>query len=117
MKAQVKHRTHPKIYTREEKQRYCLEWKKSGKSKTEFCELVGLPKSTFYSWCYRFKQKIPSDTLFSPVALKTSPNLESEKLMQLEICLPNQTKLSISIQKNSLISFIQELSNATTIVR
>ena len=120
MKSQVKYnQVRSTKFTDEEKRSYCLKWKRSGQSKAAFCQSVGISKSAFYSWCYQFQQDLsepPSNTLFSPITLNASATLE-EALIQLEICLPNQTKILISMQKLSLIPFIQELGHAITIVR
>jgi transposase-like protein len=113
MRRQTKYRR----FTYEEKRNHYLEWKKSGQSKVEFCQSVGISKSTFFSWVNQFKDKIPDDVFFSPVTLKSAPTSEPDKVTQLEIHLPNQTRLFITIQKPNLISFIQELCHATTVIR
>jgi transposase-like protein len=121
MKPQVKYnQVRSTKLTDEEKRNYCLKWAHSGQNKTAFCQSVGISKSAFYSWCHQFQQELAglaSDAVFSPVALNSTSKLETENLIQLEICLPNQTKLLISMQKLSLVSFIQELSHAATIIR
>ena len=118
MRSQTKYpRQRSKNFTQKEKRDYYLQWERSGQSKAAFCQSVGLTKSAFYSWLHQFKQRIPSDTVFSPVTLKADPMMASENIMQLEICLPNQTKVLISVQKSNVISFIQELCHATTALR
>ena len=107
----------PRYFTDEEKHDVCLAWERSGQAKAVFCDSVGIAKSTFYKWYSQFKTQGNSESKFSPVTLKPSNTVEAEAPLKLETCLPNQTILSISMQKPSLISFIQELSNATTIVR
>jgi hypothetical protein len=101
----------------EEKRNYCLKWSRSGQSKAAFCRSIGISKSAFYLWCNQFHEEFPIDAAFSPVTLKSEPSLNPEALLQLEICLPNQTKIFIPMQKANVISFIQELCHATTVIR
>jgi transposase-like protein len=118
MRTETKYHRQPlKHLTKEQKRDYCLQWERSGQSKAAFCQSVGIAKSAFYSWCHQFKQEAPSDTVFSPVTLKASPTIASENVMQLEICLPNQTKVFIPMQKSNVVSFIQELCHAATVIR
>lgn len=118
MRTQTKnHRQRPNNFNHEEKRNLYLQWERSGKSKAAFCQSLGITKSAFYSWCHRFKLRTPSDTVFSPVTLKNSPTTASENVMQLEICLPNQTKVLIQMQQPNAISFIQELCHAATAIR
>ena len=118
MRTQTKyHRKRQKNFTHEEKRDFYLQWERSGQSKAAFCQSLGIAKSAFYSWRYQFKQGNSSDTLFSPVTLKTEPTMPLANVMHLEICLPNQTKIFISMQKSNLVSFIQELCHATTVIR
>jgi len=107
-----------RYFTDEEKRNYYLAWERSGQSKVEFCDSIGLSRSTFYQWCNKFEAEQTSETpTFSPVTVKTAPPQEVEPPVKLEICLSNQTTVCLSMQKTSLISFIQELSHATAIVR
>ena len=118
MRTQTKyHRQRPKNFTQEEKRNIYLQWERSGQSKAAFCQSVGIAKSAFYSWCLQFKLEPPTEKVFSAVTLKALPPMALENDMQLEICLPNQTKVLISIQKSNVVSFIQELCNATTVIR
>jgi len=118
MKTQAQYRRpSSKKFTHDEKRNIILEWERSGQSKAAFCQSLGITKSAFYSWCHQFKQRAPSDTVFSPVTLKATPTLTSENVMRLEICLPNQTKVLIPLQKSSVVSFIQELSHAATAIQ
>jgi len=117
MRTQAKyHRQHPKNFTQKEKRDLYLQWELSGQSKAAFCQSVGIAKSAFYSWCHQFKPEIPTDPVFSPVTLKSAPTMATENVMQLEICLPNQTKIFIPMQKSSVVSFIQELCHAATVI-
>jgi len=119
METQAKYRRLPaKKFTRDEKRNIILKWKSSGQSKAAFCQSIGLAKSAFYSWCIQFKHDLSDgETIFSPVTLKKVPTPNTQEFIQLEIWLPNQTKIVISMQKSSVISFIQELSYETTIIR
>jgi len=119
MRSQIKyHRQRPKNFSQEEKRHYCLQWERSGQSKAAFCQSQQITKSAFYAWYHQFKQSNPiEETIFSPVTLKAASTIASENIMQLEICLPNQTKILFPIQKSHVISFIQELCHATTAIR
>ena len=121
MRAQTQHhRKRPQNFTEKEKRNFCLQWEGSGQSKAAFSRSLGITKSAFYLWYNRFKEEKASYTAnitFSPVALKDSSAVTSENAIQVEICLPNQAKLSISMQKSNVISFIQELCHATTVIR
>ena len=119
MKIQAKHhRQRPKIFSQEEKQAYYLKWKNSGQSKTEFCQSQGITKSAFYTWCHQFKQEKPGSPVFSPVTLKMphASTMALDNIMQLEICLPNQTKILLPMQQSNVLSFIQELCHAARII-
>jgi transposase-like protein len=118
MRAQTKyHRQRPKNFTQEEKRDFYLQWERSGQSKAAFCQSVGITKSAFYLWCHQFNQDTTRDTVFSPVTVKMASPMHSENIMHLEICLPNQTKVFISMQKSNVVSFIQELCHAATIIQ
>jgi transposase-like protein len=110
------HRQRQSNFTQEEKRDFCLQWARSGQTKAAFCQSVGIAKSAFYSWYNQFKGESPSDAVFSPVTLKTAPTLVSDNVIQLEICLPNQTKIFIPMPKSNVASFIQELCHAATAI-
>ena len=106
-----------KKLTQEQKRNYCLQWQRSGQSKAVFCQSHGIAKSAFYAWLHQFKLENSNNTAFSPVTLKASPTLDTENVMHLEICLANQTKILIQMQKSKVISFIQELNHAIAAVQ
>ena len=119
MRNQTKHpRQRPNIYTQEEKRNLYLQWERSGQSKAKFCQSRGITKSAFYSWCHRYKpQDASSAPDFSPITLKACSSSNTENMVHLEICLANQTKILIPLQKSDVVSFIQELSHATSAIR
>jgi len=101
----------------QEKRDYYRQWESSGMSKSKFCKAHRLSASEFYYWCKLFKPKTVIDdaNAFSPVVAKTAP-LQTE-VAQLEMKLPNETRLFITLPERQLISFIQELCHAVTIIR
>lgn len=109
-----------RYYSDKEKRNYYQAWERSGQSKVEFSDSIGVARSTFYQWCNKFKTEQTSAPTFSPVTIKRASPQEGnivEPPVKLEICLPNQTTLCLSMQRVNLISFIQELSHATSTVR
>lgn len=112
------HRQRPTSFTEEEKKNYCLKWANSGQSKAAFCQSQGITKSAFYAWCQKFNQANPSkEKNFSPVTIKSTPTIDLDNIINLEICLSNQTKIFIPMQKSSIVSFIQELCHATKVIQ
>ena len=101
----------------QEKRDYHKAWQKSGMSKTEFCKEHGLKVNELYYWDKRFKEKPTELKQFAPVRLKQSQPDDQQNIAQLEIRLPNHTQLLVSLRENQLVTFIQELCNAVTIVR
>lgn len=114
------HSTAKKSLTEQEKQDYYRAWECSRMSKAKFCKENGLSIHDFYYWCRLFKPKtsseveqfLPVTTLVPPV-----PTFEAQNITQVEVRLPNQAQLLIKLQEHQLVSFIQELCNAVTIVR
>lgn len=86
--------------------------------KSKFCKTHGLIVDEFYRWSKLFRKKPPAEAKqFSPVIVKsTHPHLQ-QNMTQLELQLPNQAKLFIALRENQLVSFIQELCHAVTIIR
>ena len=93
-----------KKLSEQEKRDYCKQWESSGMSKNGFCKAYGLSVNEFYYWCKLFKPKTVIDecNAFSPVVAKTAP-LQTE-VAQLEIKLPNETRLLITLPERQLIS-------------
>jgi transposase-like protein len=113
------HAATEKTFSEQEKRDYYKAWESSGMHKSRFCKEHGLPVDAFYCWHKMFRKRSLSaeSKQFSPVIIKhTSPNLQ-QNMTQLELQLPNQTKLLITLRENQLVSFIQELCHAVTIIR
>lgn len=106
-----------KNFTIADKRQYCIKWEKSSSSKPDFCKKVGVSKSAFYAWYKQFKEGLLNEPIFSPITIKAEPILDKQEGVQVEIRLPNQAQLLVTIQKPGLISFIQELCHATAIIR
>ena len=106
-----------KIFSNQEKRSYCIAWEKSGLSKRVFSKMEGFPPSTFYSWYSLFKKQRLDAPSFSPVVVKSSPSIERQDMIQFEMHLPNQAQLFITMREHGLVSFIQELCHAVTVIR
>lgn len=106
-----------KIFSIQERLKYCIDWKQSGMSKRIFCKNAGISSSALYNWCKQFKKELINDTAFSPVTLKALPVINRKDPIQLEIRLPNQAQLLITMPEQGLVSFIQELCHAASIIR
>ena len=106
-------------FSEQEKQDYYTQWQNSGMTKRKFCKEHGLPANQFYYWCKSFTPKAVDETCmgFSPVVAKTAPAHQQFAVTQLEMRLPNQAQVLITLPQHQLISFIQELCHAVTIVR
>lgn len=102
-------------FSLEEKRNYCIAWKKSGMSQIAFCKAYGVSKSALHSWYKEFNQE-DKGSGFSPLVSEQSP-LKRAEMAQLTIGFPNQMQLSITLPEQRLVSFIQELSCATAIIR
>jgi transposase-like protein len=88
-------------------------------SKRDFCEEHGLSVNSLYYWhkLFRKKEPISKAKQFSPVVAKIVPADHQQAMIQLEIRLPNQVQLFVSLRESNLVSFIQEFSNAVTVIR
>jgi hypothetical protein len=107
-----------KVLSNQEKRDYYKAWESSGMPKRDFCKKNGLSVNQLHYWHKLFNKKsvVPPKS-FSPVVAKMISSESQQDLMKLEIRLPNQAQLLITLHQNQLISFIQELSNAATIIR
>lgn len=97
---------------------YYLKWKDSSLSKTQFCKTHQLVTENFYYWAKKFKDENTFSTSnhFVPVV---SRNTEPTKIefINIELLLPNQTCLKFSIKEMRLVSLIQEMCDAVTVIR
>lgn len=106
-----------RTFSNQDKRSYCIAWEKSGMNKHAFCKTQGLPPSVFY-WRYRqFKKHRLDESSFSPVVVKSSASIELQDGIQFEMRLPNHVQLFITMREHGLISFIQELCHAVTVIR
>lgn len=103
-------------FTAEERRNYYMAWKESGMSHIAFCKAKGISKSVLYKWIKKFKKE-NNGRSFAPLILKKPLLSEQTDVIQLNMNFPNQIKLSIAMPEQRLVSFIQELSHATAIIR
>ena len=112
-----KKRQQPKrSFSIEEKRNYCMAWEKSGMNQSVFCEANRISNSALHKWSKEFKKE-NNELGFSPLVLEQKPLAKQIDIIQISICFPNQMQLSIAMPEHGLISFIQELGDATTVVR
>lgn len=93
----------------------CKEWKKSGLSANEFCRQKGLTHSTFHSWCKKLKESNAERNL-EPIMLSNDTQ-DLLKQIPVEIGLPNQILVKISLSIPELKKLLGELCDAVTVVR
>lgn len=103
-------------FSLEEKRSYYIEWKKSELKTTDFCKTHGISKSALYQWNKEFTKE-DTDVDFAPLVLKNQPLPKQTDMVQLNFDFPNHMQLSIQIPEHRLVSFIHEVSYATTAVR
>lgn len=108
-----------KTFSEQEKRDYYKAWESSGMHKSTFCKEHGLSVGQFYYWHKRFRKKTLPDELkeFSPLSIKVPAHQLPQNMTQLELQLPNQAKLLLRLRENQLVSFIQELCHAVTVIR
>ena len=111
----------------------CKEWKKTGLSANEFCRQKGLTHSTFHSWCkklkesdteinhpssknMRYSRQVDVERNLEPIILSNDTQ-DLLKQIPVEIGLPNQILVKISLSIPELKKLLGELCNAATIVR
>ena len=102
----------------EDRRNYCIAWEKSGKTRLAFCKANGIYPSTFNGWYNRYKRGLLNEPHFSPMVAETSiPAMKDSPSVQCEIHFPNDTQLFISLQEKTLVSIIQEICHAATVIR
>jgi hypothetical protein len=111
------HGVSKKTFSNQEKRSYCIAWEKSGVSKRVFCKAEGFAPSTFFAWYSLFKKQRLEEPSFSPVVVKSSISIKRQDMIQFEMRLPNQAQLFITMREHGLVSFIQELCHAVTVIR
>ncbi len=102
----------------QEKLDYCSEWEKSGLSKSKFCQLRDISKSSFHDWYHQLylKNNNKDATKWSEVVTNNIVFAKSG-MHNLDLTLQNGLKISLRLSLPETINFIQELSNATSIIR
>lgn len=102
----------------QEKRDYYRAWESSGISKSDFCKKHGLSSNQLYYWHKLYKAGSTTEPKpFSPVVAKIISPHSQQNIAKLEIRLPNQAQLFITLHENRLVPFIQELCNAVTVIR
>lgn len=104
-----------RYFSEQEKRAYCAAWEESALKQLEFCKTHGISCSTLKRWVKEFKDKEHAD--FVPVMIKEQALLRQEEHISVEIRLPNQLQICMTIQEHRLLLLIQELSHATSIIR
>ena len=102
-----------------EQKTLCEQWKISGINRGKFCKEHGIPTSTFYGWCNKLWQtkKLKKPSFVPVIPLIKLPNQMSVEQSILEISLPSQIRVKVSLPSRDVVTFIQELSHAATIIR
>jgi hypothetical protein len=107
----------------DERRALCQAWKTSSLSQSEFCKQQGVALSSFHQWLsgrrldsVRQNVKNNADD-WAEVAIKNSPAPITEELLLIEMVLPNQIRLKLSIAPSKMNSLIEELSHAATALR
>ena len=117
--------------SREAKAGLYEKWKKSGLSKSSFCRREGLSLSLFYKWCVqvvreeRRKEGLGIDG-FDATLLNGSMKLRPVELvrakavaepMALEVSLPGEVKVRLSVEMSAVGQLLRELIDATNPLR
>ena len=103
-------------FSLEEKRNYYVAWKKSELNTTEFCKTHGISKSALYQWNKEFTKE-DTNIDFAPLVLKNQPRSTETDMIQLHFDFHNHIQLSVRIPEHRLVSFIHEVSYATTVIR
>ena len=107
------------VKSKEERQILCEEWKKSGKSKIEFCKEINIPLGTFTHWCKKLWPSAKKRAAMVPVKivnnhLTFAENKVEDTEVRLEI---RNTNVCFKLPIKNLVTFIQKLSHAVTAIR
>lgn len=103
-------------YSLEEKRRYCLALKESGIPSTQFSKTIGIAASTLRRWRIECMKEGLNEG-FSPLILAEGQYLNKVEKAQVRIKLASQMEVNIEISEKNLVSFIQELNHASSIIR
>ncbi len=105
------------VFSEEEKREQYAAWISSGLSKSQFCRERGLKINEFYYWHKCFKKEKIKNSAFAAVSTKPGLSNATEEIVGIEIQLPSQARLTFSLARDQLVSFVQELCHATAIIR
>jgi len=109
-----------RIFTIEEKQALCQDWKQSSLSMREFSKLRKVAPSALYQWCRDlYPKKSYQDTSWVPVKGLQNQEISTGESgsVSIELSLPNQSIVRIKVSKTEAISFLQEIYHAASIIR
>ena len=100
-----------RTFSLEDKQKFYLQWKKSGLSISRFCKDNDLVHSAFANWCQTLSSNktIKDKNDWTPVVPKEQP--QQANCLQIQIKLSSTTKILIS-----LLLFFMVLSHAIAII-
>lgn len=105
-------------YAEEERRSYYTAWKQSKLNTTEFCRMHGISKSTLHSWVRSFEREksVPG---FTPLIIKDEPSSKAINKIALTIAFNNGSlqQVSLEVSEHRLVSLIQEIGHAATIIR
>jgi transposase-like protein len=106
----------------DERRALCQQWKTSGLSRSKFCRQHGVALSSFHHWLNgkrlegaRLNLKNNQDWV--PVTVKKRPDPITEEPLLLEMILPNQIRLKLTVASSKINTIIEELSHANTALR
>lgn len=104
-------------FSEKEKREHHAAWLSSGLSKSQFCRNQGLNIHEFRYWHKCFKNEVSESSSFAPLSNPSFITDVSEKIISIDIKLPNRVQLTFSLEKNHLIPLVQELCHAATVIR
>jgi hypothetical protein len=105
--------------TYEEQEAYCLGWKRSGISKTDYCKQNKISKSALYNWLNKCKDskelKINDENAKQSGSIKflrlndIKQGKECRDEDVLEILLPNGVRIKVNVPGGEANIFLREL--------
>jgi len=102
----------------EERHCYYTKWKTSGLSKAAFCREEGIPVETFYYWHKCYRKVSENKEAFSRVRIKeTCREVSYDYGIDIGMNLSNQAQFQMRLSMQQLISLVQGLCDATSIIR
>jgi len=105
-----------KIYSEEERRQYCEAYAHSGMTQVEFCKANGISKSALLKWRNELS-KIGISDFYQASLSGSKSHLGQHDELEIRIRLSNQIELCMVLREASLVSLIEGLSHATTVIR